>query len=65
MTRRNVHENLWTVHGTQLNGDTGGIQGGFYGALPMGFKIPLGRTLLTFERKRKSVPVRHEDKLIQ
>jgi|GEM_PF-2398297 len=43
-------------------GDTGGIQGEFCGTLPMGFKIPLGRSLLTFERNRKSVPVRHEDK---
>ncbi len=42
--------------------DTGGIQGGFCGTLPPGFKIPLGRPLLTFVRTRKSVPVRHEDK---
>jgi len=42
--------------------DTGGIQGGFYGTLPPGFKIPLGRPLLTFVRERKSVPARHEGK---
>jgi hypothetical protein len=39
-----------------------GDTGGFYGTLPMGFKIPLGRSLLTFVRVRKLVPVRHEDK---
>ena len=46
----------------EVGGDTWGMQGGFFGTLPPGLKIPLARTLHTFGRNRKYEPARLEGK---